>query len=104
MADKTDRPTIHWDDEAILTAAGTTPNSVRRLLRRHAQTLPTDGAVYQWASRKWLPNGFRAILTYCLLAESKIAPHKMYRVGSPRRTAPVRDAYPGQKANTADVG
>lgn len=78
---------VHWDDEAILTAAGTKPAAVKKLLTRHDQPLPSDDAVYQWASRRWLPNEFRAILSYCLLADGKIQPSELFRLGTNRRKA-----------------
>lgn len=79
-ADTTDA--IAWNDAAIMAAAGESPESVRAILVRHKQPAPTDYAVYQWSSRRLIPNQWRPRLVYALLRENRIDVGQLFRVGS----------------------
>lgn len=84
---------VHWHDENIIEAAGRSPEAVRSTLERHGQTevqpdgtaAPTPDAVYQWSSRRKVPDYWRARLIYCLLADRKLDTSKIFRVGSKAR-------------------
>lgn len=76
---------VHWNDVKILDAAGANPEAVFQLLERHGQNegvRPTPPAVYQWVSRRKIPDHWRARLVYALLAEQRIGPQHLFRVGN----------------------
>lgn len=88
--------TVHWNDPKILTAAGTSPEAVRSLLTKHNQGDPSPYAVYQWTSRRKIPDAWRVKLAYCLLRENKITLADMFRIGTARRTHYTRGHLKGQ--------
>lgn len=72
---------VCWNDPVILDAAGLKPEQVQELLVRNGQPKPTQYAVYQWASRKRIPNLWRARAIYCLLRERKLDIALMFKKG-----------------------
>lgn len=76
---------IQWNDTAILAAAGETPDAVQAILARHNQPVPTAVAVYQWTSRRNIPNLWRPRLIYAVLRENKLPIAKLFRLGNERR-------------------
>lgn len=80
---------VCWDDPTILRKAGNSPEGVRNLLARYGQEQPTALAVYQWVSRRSIPNKWRAALVYALLAEQRASTMDLFRVGDPRRRVPA---------------
>lgn len=93
---KDPKSAVHWNDPAILAAAGTAPEVVANLMSRHGQGVPTEYAVYQWASRNKIPDKWRSRLVYCLLREDKIKLAALFRRGSARRTVRTRGPLAGQ--------
>ena len=89
---------VHWNDPLILEKAGGQPVGVVAMLERNGQGRPSDHAVYQWVSRRHIPDRWRTPLIYCLLLENKAKLGELFRTGDPRRTEQVRDPYPGQLA------
>lgn len=81
---------VHWNDTKILEAAGRNPETVFNVLDRHGQThadadgipQPTPDAVYQWASRRKIPDFWRPRIVYVLLAENRLQTSELFRVGS----------------------
>jgi hypothetical protein len=83
---------VHWNDGAILSAAGMDtdgPRAVIDLLSLHHQGTPTLNAVQQWSSRRRVPDRWRARLVYCLLREGRIATSDLFRRGPAQRLVPV---------------
>jgi hypothetical protein len=81
---------VHWNDPAILRAAGTRPTCILDLLERYAQGTPTPGAVAQWFSRDHIPDMWRARIVYCLLTENRVRAADLFRLGDPKRRTPRR--------------
>lgn len=75
----TTRP-IAWNDIAILDATGRKPEQIRDLLTRHGQPKPTDMAIYQWVSRKSIPDMWRSRIIYALLRENRLNLAVVFRV------------------------
>ena len=82
---QTPRPPVCWNDEAIMEAAGRSPENVSALLARNEQALPSEWAVYQWWSRKKIPDDWRARVLFSLLREKRIVAARMFRLGSGTR-------------------
>lgn len=74
---------IGWNDPEIIMAAGPAPDAVRALLRAHSQPEPTDQAIYQWASRKRIPDKWRPAVVYALMRENKLPLAKLFRRRKP---------------------
>ena len=72
---------VHWNDYRILEAAGLTPEPVRLLLAQYQQPLPSYGAIYQWASRRKIPDRWRAPIIYCRRADERLGPRELFRRG-----------------------
>lgn len=83
-------PAIDWNDMTILDRAGGTPEAIQQILQTHRQGTPSRNAVQQWISRRHIPHSWVPRLVYALLAERKIETRDLFRLGSERRTAPVR--------------
>jgi len=71
---------IAWNDPAILKAAGTSPDAIRQHFAKTGQPLPTDWAVYQWSSRRRIPDRWRAALVYALMNTNRITPRDLFRI------------------------
>jgi hypothetical protein len=82
---KKDRTCVHWNDPAILLAAGNAPEPIKRLLAQYEQPVPSDLAIYQWISRRRITHVWRAPLLFALLADGKIKTDKLFRLGSAAR-------------------
>jgi len=80
---------VFWNDPNILDAAGGSPAAIRHLLRLHGQGDPSTLAVYQWSSRRKIPDRWRPRLVYCLLHDGLISTAKLFRIGNAYR-APGR--------------
>jgi hypothetical protein len=78
---------VQWDDEKILVAAGKSPEAVRAILAQYDQATPSVWAVYQWWSRKLIPNDWRAALIYAVLASDKIDVSDLFCLGEPKGPA-----------------
>jgi hypothetical protein len=70
---------ICWNDAEILAVAGTSPESIKTLLSRNSQPIPTDAAIYQWGSRGKIPHQWRAKLIYALMFEKKLEPARLFK-------------------------
>lgn len=81
------RPPVSWNDMAILEAAGKSPESVSALLARNEQPAPSDWAVYQWWSRRKIPDMWRPRVLFALLREDRITVSKLFRLGTTARRA-----------------
>lgn len=99
---------VHWNDSKILEAAGRNPETVFTLLDRHGQThadadgiaQPTPDAVYQWVSRRKIPDHWRPRIVYVLLAEQRLQMSQLFRVGS---EAKKQKTYPRKKKGTLNA-
>lgn len=98
---------VHWNDSKILEAAGRNPETVFNMLNRHGQTHAADGvaqptpdAVYQWVSRRKIPDFWRPRLVYVLLAENRLQTSELFRVGS---EAKKQKSYPRKPKGNADA-
>lgn len=80
------RPLV-WNDAAILEAMGRSPELAKDLLRRNGQPLPSDQAVYQWVSRKRLPDRWRPKIIYALMREQKIDVGRLFKVSAGKSAA-----------------
>jgi hypothetical protein len=64
-----------FDDPAILTAVGKSPDAIRRNLRLYRQAgldEPTPMTIYQWVSRGRISERWRPRLLYCALRSGKL--------------------------------
>ena len=81
---------VHWNDNALMQTAGSNPEAVFELLQKHGQAekdehgnpAPSVYAIYQWTSRRKIPDRWRARLIYVLLAEGELEMKDLFRVGS----------------------
>ena len=81
---------VHLNDNALMQTAGSNPEAVFELLLKHGQTeeaadgsrAPSFYAIYQWTSRRKIPDRWRARLIYVLLAEGELEMRDLFRVGS----------------------
>jgi hypothetical protein len=80
---------IEWHDAAIMTGFQNSPHAVRAQVSALGLAPPTDAAVYQWVSRKRIPERWRPLLIYVLLREQKLAINQMFRRGTRKADVPV---------------
>lgn len=69
---------IVFHDSEILRVAGNLPAPIIALYRKHNLPEPVPGAVYQWVSRKNIPDKWRAALIYALMAEGRISVNQIF--------------------------
>lgn len=92
---KNNTTAVYWNDPAILDAITYAYPGVHihtatvALLSAHRQgdPAPSLDAVYQWVSRKRIPDRWRVRLIYALLSAQAITPGKLFRVGSAARNS-----------------
>ena len=66
---------VVFDDAAILSAIGSSPEAIRRSLRLYRQAgldEPSHMTIYQWISRKRIAERWRPRLLYCALRSGKL--------------------------------
>ena len=69
---------IVFHDAEILRIAGNLPAPIISLFTKYNLPAPVAGAVYQWVSRKNIPDKWRAALIYALLAEGRISVNQLF--------------------------
>lgn len=77
---------IVWNDKEILKASGGSPESVQKLMDEINQPRPSTWAVYQWASRKRIPDLWRPRLVYALMRRNHITVNQLFAVESDNNT------------------
>lgn len=77
-------PDVHFNDPEILRACGPGPDDVAALLTRFKQPAPSRNAIQQWASRAYIPERWRGVIVYALLASSQITTKNLFRRGPAR--------------------
>jgi hypothetical protein len=80
---------VTWNDTTILQYVSQqfpdkdthlpNPEAVQRLLAKHDMPIPSPMAVYQWTSRRVIPDKWRSILIYTLMRESRIDLTKCFK-------------------------
>lgn len=79
MTENAEKPQkINFHDTEILRIAGGLPAPITALLRKHNLQVPTDWAVYQWCSRKRIPDKWRASLIYALMVERRLTVEQLF--------------------------
>lgn len=72
-------PRVAWNDPLFVSRAGTAPEAVRALLRKHGQPVPSADSIYQWPSRGYIPDRHRPGLIYALMRENNLKLTELFR-------------------------
>lgn len=69
---------IVFHDAEILRIAGNLPAPIISLFDKYRLPSPSVTAVYQWVSRKNIPDKWRAALIYALMSEGRISVNQIF--------------------------
>lgn len=82
-------PHLAWNDPAIIAAIGPNIMAIRDALKGMGQPVPSEWAVYQWTSRRRIPDRWRPAVVYWLLSQQKITVADLFRRSSAARGTQV---------------
>lgn len=75
---------IEWNDAEILAKFNNNPPVVQSRLQALGLRTPTSMAIYQWVSRKRIPDRWRPTLVYVLKRDGDLPDNLLFKRGAKR--------------------